>query len=339
LVTRDNSKVYKVPAEYEKNTFGFTFFVYRNNEGIETPICYFSNTWNTIKWSARRREFYLGDLINEISVWDTGPNNDVTAFADLPIIDKFNTPPYEEKNDSLHPDSDHEEEIHENTSGSSTPESDPTTLSNIRKAPIPPDLMSPTNQSSFPFPASSQRAAAAAASLSTNMMLTQTTPGLTQTNVPARTATPPATTATANAPSPDEVYATLLAFLCRTPGGGGSGGGSSGGVPPPGPPQAAGQNVPAPRGEIKTMGQLPQVFSRDRSQANDFVDELQGYLRLNRNVAGFNLPIMKVSLALTLIKGPEVAGWARDMGNWVEAFNPDTQNVPTIWNTFLLEFE
>jgi hypothetical protein len=27
------------------------------------------------------------------------------------------------------------------------------------------------------------------------------------------------------------------------------------------------------------------------------------------------------------------------MGNWVEAFNPDTQNVPTIWNTFLLEFE
>jgi hypothetical protein len=94
-----------------------------------------------------------------------------------------------------------------------------------------------------------------------------------------------------------------------------------------------------PRGEIKTMGQLPQVFSGDQSQADDFVNELRGYLRLNRNVVGFNLPITKVSLALTLIKGPEVAGWACDMGNWVEAFDLDTQNVPTIWNTFLLEFE
>jgi hypothetical protein len=46
-----------------------------------------------------------------------------------------------------------------------------------------------------------------------------------------------------------------------------------------------------------------------------------------------------VSLALTLIKGSEVAGWARDMGNWVEAFDPDTQNVPAIWNMFLEEFK
>jgi hypothetical protein len=87
------------------------------------------------------------------------------------------------------------------------------------------------------------------------------------------------------------------------------------------------------------MGQLPQVFSGDRSQADNFVDELRGYLRLNQNVAGFNLLITKVSLALTLIKGPEVAGWAHDMGNWVEAFDLDTQNIPAIWKTFLLEFE
>jgi hypothetical protein len=29
------------------------------------------------------------------------------------------------------------------------------------------------------------------------------------------------------------------------------------------------------------MGQLPQVFLGDRSQANDFIDELCEYLRLN----------------------------------------------------------
>jgi hypothetical protein len=32
-------------------------------------------------------------------------------------------------------------------------------------------------------------------------------------------------------------------------------------------------------------------------------------------VMGFNLPITKVSLALMLIKGPKVAGWAQDIGN------------------------
>jgi hypothetical protein len=46
-------------------------------------------------------------------------------------------------------------------------------------------------------------------------------------------------------------------------------------------------------------------------------------------VTGFNLPITKVSLTLMLIKGPEVAGWAQDMGNWVEAYNLNTQNIPT----------
>ena len=43
-------------------------------------------------------------------------------------------------------------------------------------------------------------------------------------------------------------------------------------------------------------------------------------------------------LALTLIKGPEVAGWARDMRLWLESFDPTTQNLPAIWNAFLAEF-
>jgi hypothetical protein len=249
LVTWDNSKVYKLLVEHERNTFGFTIFIYCNNEGNEVPVCYFSNTWNTIKWSGHRREFYLGELINEISTWNTSPDNDVTAFADLPIIDTFDTLPYREKNDSLHPDSDHEENAPEEPSVPTTSESDPTTLHNIRNAPIPSDARSPTTQPIFPFPASSQRAATAAANI--NMMLTHTTPGLTQTNVSARTAMPPATATSTNVPTADKVHSTLLAFLCRTPGRGGGGGGSSsggggGGVPLLGLPQAARQNVPAP---------------------------------------------------------------------------------------------
>jgi hypothetical protein len=137
LVTRDNSKVYKVPVEHLNNTFGYTFFVYRNNEGKETSVCYFGDTWNTTKWSARRREFYLGDLFNEISVWNTTSDPSITAFADLPLIDASDIPPQEEKNDSLHPDSDHEGTPAEKASEPSTPESDSVIHNSIRNAPIP----------------------------------------------------------------------------------------------------------------------------------------------------------------------------------------------------------
>jgi hypothetical protein len=33
-----------------------------------------------------------------------------------------------------------------------------------------------------------------------------------------------------------------------------------------------------------------------------------------------------------------VAGWARDIGAWLNTYNPAMQNIPTIWNHFLAEF-
>jgi hypothetical protein len=56
------------------------------------------------------------------------------------------------------------------------------------------------------------------------------------------------------------------------------------------------------------MGGLPQVFNGDRARADDFIEEVKGYLRLNQDVARYNFPIKKVTFTLTLIKGPEVAG-------------------------------
>ena len=44
---------------------------------------------------------------------------------------------------------------------------------------------------------------------------------------------------------------------------------------------------------------------------------------------------MKVALALTLIKGPEVAGWVCDVGEWLDTWDPNTQNILAIWNIFL----
>jgi hypothetical protein len=76
----------------------------------------------------------------------------------------------------------------------------------------------------------------------------------------------------------------------------------------------------------------------DRSRANDFIEEVKGYLRLNQDVAGYNSPIKKVAFTLTLIKGPEVAGWTRDIGAWVDTMDPVADNLPEVWDTFLVEF-
>jgi hypothetical protein len=137
LVTWENSRVFKFPVEHKRNIFGFSFFIYRNNEGRETPVCHFSNTWNTIKWSTCRREFYLEDLVNEIAKWDTGPPNNVTSFVNLPIDVTLNPtqeeaePDEKPKNDFMGHNSDAEESDHTDQSSPSTPISNPMILSSI----------------------------------------------------------------------------------------------------------------------------------------------------------------------------------------------------------------
>ena len=86
------------------------------------------------------------------------------------------------------------------------------------------------------------------------------------------------------------------------------------------------------------MGQPPPVFYGDRTKADEFLDQVEGYLRLNRDVTGFNLPIKKVAFTLSHIQGAETAGWKRDMGRLLDALDPIADNVPTLWDQFLLEF-
>jgi hypothetical protein len=63
-----------------------------------------------------------------------------------------------------------------------------------------------------------------------------------------------------------------------------------------------------PAGNVKTMGQLPQIFTGDCSKVDNFIKEVKGYLRLNQDVAGFDSPIKKITFTLTLIKGEDTAG-------------------------------
>ena len=91
--------------------------------------------------------------------------------------------------------------------------------------------------------------------------------------------------------------------------------------------------------DVKAMGKLPKIFGGNREQADDFIEAIKGYLRLNQDVAGFDSPMKKVAFTLTHMQGPEVAGWVKDMGTMLDGLNPATDNIPDLWNQFLEEFE
>jgi len=85
------------------------------------------------------------------------------------------------------------------------------------------------------------------------------------------------------------------------------------------------------------MGALPSIFSGNREQADNFVEQLKGYIWLNRLVSGMNSYIQWVALALTLIQGPLVAEWHKNIGEWIDGLTPQ-DDIQAVWDHFLDEF-
>jgi hypothetical protein len=87
------------------------------------------------------------------------------------------------------------------------------------------------------------------------------------------------------------------------------------------------------------MGQPPPVFLGDRTKADNFVDQVKAYLRLNRDVSGFNSPMKKMAFMLSHIQGDETVAWKREMGELLDGLDPVNDNVPALWDQFLLKFK
>jgi len=47
--------------------------------------------------------------------------------------------------------------------------------------------------------------------------------------------------------------------------------------------------------------------------------------------------IQQVALALTLIQGPLVAEWHKNVGEWIDGLTPN-DDVPAVWDHFLDKF-
>jgi Retrotransposon gag protein len=86
------------------------------------------------------------------------------------------------------------------------------------------------------------------------------------------------------------------------------------------------------------MGSIPQPYEGDRKLTRTFLKQLVHYFRVNSRVPGLNLPIHKVSIALTLFQGQQMAAWVRDMGAWVDSLDPGNNNIQEVWTTFIQEF-
>jgi hypothetical protein len=118
------------------------------------------------------------------------------------------------------------------------------------------------------------------------------------------------------------------------PGGGGGNPGGGGGNPgggnpaPPNPPAAP--PMPPANQDARLMGSTPTEFDRDRTKANQFMNKLQHYFRVNATVPGLQSWIRHIAIALTFIKGPTVDKWALNQGDWVDRLDPLIEDIPDI---------
>jgi len=171
-----------------------------------------------------------------------------------------------------------------------------------------------------------------------------TTNTQTTTQPPPSSSTNPTSTTTPTGATSADVLLSLQRALRRTvPGGGGGPSGGGGGNPAGGgggapPPAANAPQQPAqPPQDVKMMGALPAIFAGNREYADDFIEQLKGYIRLNQLVPRMNSFIQRVALALTLIQGPLVAEWHKNVGEWIDGLTPN-DDVPAVWDHFLDEF-
>ena len=249
-------------------------------------VCLYNRVWHQVKQDTDTGEPRAFNLSPSIYHWD------------IPSDDE----PEEEEEENAE---DNQEDLEEPTQ----------TDIAIRLTPVPSRTHTPQPRNTAKT-ATTQKPLSLLSGMSTTVRTTttQTTTGGTTGGSGAGTSGAPATTQSIQA----SLHTTLRhhgAPPTGQPGGGGGGGRG-------GPPAAAPQGVVPAANDVKAMGSLPQIFTGDRLQADNFIKEVKGYLHLNHNIAGFNSPIKKVTFTLTLLKGDKVAMWAQDMGNWIDGLNP-----------------
>ena len=125
-------------------------------------------------------------------------------------------------------------------------------------------------------------------------------------------------------------------------GGGGSGGGGGGGGSGPAralPGGGGGGNGGGMRGNP------PAIFTGDRSKSDEFLEDFKVYRMANQGNQTMRVPLERVALILTYIKGKNVQDWRTRMINEIERLTRGAPNRPAIppedevlWTLFERDF-
>ena len=233
-------------------------------------VCIYRDKWTEVHWNEETKTYTLGARIPQLDKYDT-EGSDIQV-----LIDKELEKTSEEDSTSK---AESEKELKE---------PGPSIDQQICLIPIAQSLkVSPTDtkQPDNPFLIS---------------QVTMSTHTMTQASTAITSSQPAQSNSSGNSTTPQQLHNQLQEIL-RRHGGGPSGPGGLGGPRQLNP--AVPQQPILPAANVKTIGALPQVFYRDRTKANDFIDKVKAYLHLNADIAGYDSPFKKVAFTLTLIKG------------------------------------
>src|SRR5712672_2280835 len=275
-----NSHVFWYGAQENKRRYGG--YVYNPSHQRRTTtksrfVTHFEGHWHLLQHRQGDLFPYLGDRIPELAQFDlTLPDpsfqyREAWEAARIPLVncDNYHTPTCTEY------------------SSSDLEDRDPTDQQ-IRFAEVPLDediVRSSSPRTTFIAPPPAYT------------MTTQTVSSMTTTTQAPAASTSGTTTQSAptGATSADVLQSLQRALRRTVPGGSGGtpgGGGGGGAGPPGGGAPAPLTNVPQqpaqPPQDVKMMGTLPAIFAGNREQADDFIEQLKGYIRLNRLVHGMN---------------------------------------------------
>ena len=361
LHTRPNARILLVEANHPENKCDYPVLAYTDNDQKEfnknaIPVCYYNGQWRRLGHSLTYKAPTIGDPVAVVETYD------------LPGEEFSFAPQLRSPSPDIQPDSDRETVKDSDNNVIETTKQPGQLDEQIRLIPIPelftpvssprqatisllkhPKKLSPISSASHAGMSGTQVQQPSTLSQQLSLAPVLGTGGTSSSG----TAAPASSGLTAAATGmPASINAKLRASLRRytnppplggPPGGSGGGGRGSGPPagplqPPPGQSGTGGQAPVAVPADVKAMGGLPAAFDGDCLRADNFIEEVKGFLRLNQDVAGYNSPIKKVAFTLTLMYGPQIAGWKRDVGNFLDTLDPIHNNIPDIWNQFLHEF-
>ena len=171
-----------------------------------------------------------------------------------------------------------------------------------------------------------QPAITAQAATTTTAMQVATTSGTTTTSETTTTPTPT-----------QQITTAINKALRRNPGSGPGGPGAPGGGPAS--PAINPLAVVPQAADVRLMGSLPAIFTGNWAEAEHFINGVQAYIRLNREVPGFTSLMKKIALVLPLMQEDKVVDWENNMGQALDKLDPATDNIPILWTMFLEEFQ